>query len=218
MSDNINSVMRRLLYSMGTMLIIIAILVVAILLFVSFGKGPSLGRGIIGLVLAFISFLLVWLSLSDRKNVATTWYGILSGMFAWIVVGEISPQFGFAKIEAELGYSLLIYLSIIILLLWIGNLLPWGFKIFSASFLLNWWGHSILLNQRFLAKALDEPIFDTTYKITGYLCLLAFIWLVWFIIRKPASKANLIYYGLWLYALLITAVEGITSISSKFGY
>ncbi len=221
MSENttINSTRRRLFYSLGTMIIIIFILISAILLFVSFGKGPSWERGITGIILSIISFLLIWLSLTSENPVATTWYGILAGMTTWMVVGEISHQFGFAKIEAELGFVLLIYITVITIMLWIRKLLPWGFKVFTASFLLNWWGHAILLNQHFLEEALNAPIFSTTYKVTGALCIVGFIWLIWRIIRKPATRAELIYYGLWLYVLLITGIEGITDITSNtFGH
>ncbi|MGD9678198.1 MAG: hypothetical protein AB7V16_07580 [Vulcanibacillus sp.] len=220
MSDNIiNSATRRLFYSLGTMLIIISILIAAILLFVSFGKGASWERGFTGVILAIMSFILIWLSSINRKSITTTWYGILAGMMTWMVLGEISHQFGFAKIEAELGFILLIYLTVITSILWKRNLLPWGIKVYSTCFLLNWWGHSILLNQHFLEEALNNSIFSTTYKITGGLCLIGFAWLIWRIIRKPATRSELIYYGLWLYALLVTGIEGITDITSNtFGH
>lgn len=216
---NINSRWRRLYYSLGTMLIIILILISAILLFVSFGKGPSWERGITGIILTFISFLLIWFSLTKKNSVAVTWYGILAGMMTWMVIGEISHQFGFAEIEAEFGFVLLIYITVIAIMLWKRGLFPWGFKVFTTSFLVNWWGHSILLDQHFLAEFLNAPVLYTTAKITGVLCIIGFVWLIWRIISKPAIKSELIYYGLLLYVLLITGIEGITDITNKtFGH
>jgi len=81
MSDIIiNSAARRLFYSLGTMFIIISILIAAILLFVSFGKGASWERGFTGVILAIMSFILIWLSSINRKSITTTWYGVLAGI------------------------------------------------------------------------------------------------------------------------------------------
>ena len=215
----VSSVKARLYYAIGSMFIIIGILIVAILVFVSFGPGPSLKRGIAGIILTLISFVLVWMSLGEERPVRASWLGIISGMTTWMVVGEIAHQFGFAEIEAETGMVLLLFITVITAMLWIKDLLPWGFKVFTASFLLNWWGHSVLLPQLFLAEALDADIFYTTYVLAGVICLLAFVGLIIYIIRTPSSKARLVYYGLWLYALLVTGIEGATRITEKtFGH
>ena len=215
----ITSVAKKLYYSLGTMFIIIAILIVAILLFVSFGGGPTWERGITGIILSLLTFYLVWKALGEKRPVIATWLGIISGMTAWMVIGEISHQFGFAEIEDEVGMVMLVFLTIIVVMLWIKDILPWGFKVFTISFLLNWWGHAVLLPQLFLAEALEAPVFYTTYLITGALCLAGFLGLIVFIILKPAYKAQLIYYGLWLYALLVTGIEGVTRITERtFGH
>jgi hypothetical protein len=213
------SAKKRLFYALGTMFTIIGILILAILLFVSFGKGPSLQRGITGIFLTLLTFVLVYLLLSEGKTLKASWLGILSGMTAWMVVGEISHQFGFVVIEAEGGLVLLLFVTVISIMLAIKVPLPWGFKVFMTSFLLNWWGHAVLLPQLFLAEHFNEPIFMTTYMITGAVCLVAFVLLMIRIIRKPADKALLIYYGLWLYALLVTGIEGVTNITGNtFGH
>lgn len=201
------------------MFIVIIILILAILLFVSFGSGPSWERGITGIILSLLTFVLVWLSLDDGKTVRASWLGVISGMTAWMVLGEISHQFGFVKIETEAGLVLLLFVIVIAIMLTIKTKLPWGFKIFLASFLLNWSGHSLLLPQHYLAEYFDTTIFLTTYKITGFICLVAFVGLVIHITRKPIGKAHLIYYGLWLYTLLVTGVEGLTDITTNtFGH
>jgi len=215
----ITSVVKKLYYSLGTMFIIIAILIAAILLFVSFGDGPTWERGITGIILSLLTFYLVWKALGEKRPVIATWLGIISGMTAWMVIGEISHQFGFAEIEDEVGMVMLVFLTIIVVMLWLKDILPWGFKVFTTSFLLNWWGHAVLLPQLFLAETLEAPVFYTTYFITGALCLAGFLGLIVFIILKPAYKAHLIYYGLWLYALLITGIEGVTRITERtFGH
>lgn len=217
--QKVTSIAKKLYYSLGTMLIIIAILVAAILLFVSFGKGPTWERGITGIVLSILTFYLVWKALGEIRPVEATWLGIISGMTAWMVLGEISHQFGFAEIEDEFGMVMLVFVTIILVMLWIKDILPWGFKVFTTSFLLNWWGHAVLLPQLFLAETLEAPVFYTTYFITGAICLAAFVGLLIYIIRKPAYRAHLIYYGLWLYALLITGIEGVTRITERtFGH
>ncbi len=215
----VTTIGKRLYYSFGTMGIILLILVAAILLFVSFGSGPSWERGTAGIILVIVTFVLVWLTLGEKRDVRATWFGILSGMTAWMVIGEISHQFGFAVIEDEAGLVLLLFASVITAMLWRKHILPWGFKVFAASFLLNWWGHAVLLPQLYLAEIYSSAFFALSYKITGYICLAAFAGLVIHIIRKPSGKSRLIYYGLWLYALLVTGVEGITSITTKtFGH
>jgi|GEM_PF-2648288 len=215
----VRSIIKRLYYSLGTMFIIIVILIAAILLFVSFGSGPTWERGITGIVLLILSFYLVWKALGETNSVKATWFGIISGMTAWMVLGEISHQFGFAEIEDEVGMVLLIFVTTIVVMLWLKNILPWGFKVFATSFLLNWWGHAVLLPQLFLAEALEAPIFYTTYLITGAVSLAAFLGLIVYIILKPAYKSHLIYYGLWLYALLVTGIEGVTRITERtFGH
>ncbi len=213
------SVRKRLYYSLGTMVLLITILVLAILLFVSFGPGASWPRGITGIILSFFSFSLIWLSLINNKSVFSTWTGIIAGMTTWMVIGEISHQFGFAVIEAEEGIVLLIFISAITAMLWSKKQLSWGFQVFTASFLLNWWGHAILLPQLFLAERFDASFFYLTYTIAGALCLAGFAALLFHIIRKPADKMQLIYYGLWLYALLVTGIEGVTRITEQtFGH
>jgi hypothetical protein len=219
MSQEVLSVGRRLYYALGAMLIIIVILVLAILLFVSFGSGPSWQRGITGIILTLLTFTLVWLSLDEGRAVRASWIGIIAGMTAWMVVGEISHQFGFVEIESETGLVLLLFATVTTVMLWVKTGLPWGFRVFTASFLLNWWGHALLLPQLYLAEKFNAAVFDTTFMITGVICLAAFAGLVVHIIRKPADKARLIYYGLWLYALLVTGIEGVTNITSKtFGH
>ena len=217
--QKVTSIAKKLYYSLGTMFIIIAILVAAILLFVSFGKGPTWERGVTGIVLSILTFYLVWKALGEIRPVEATWLGIISGMTAWMVLGEISHQFGFAEIEDEVGMVMLVFVTIIAVMLWIKDILPWGFKVFTTSFLLNWWGHAVLLPQLFLAETLEAPVFYTTYFITGAIFLAAFVGLLIYIIRKPAYRAHLIYYGLWLYALLITGIEGVTRITERtFGH
>ncbi|MHB1153338.1 MAG: hypothetical protein ACYCWE_06190 [Eubacteriales bacterium] len=83
------------------------------------------------------------------------------------------------------------------------------------SFLLNWWGHALLLPQLYLAEHFNTAVFETTYMITGLICLALFAGLLIHIIRKPADKAHPIYYGLWLYTLLVTGIEGITNMTGK---
>jgi hypothetical protein len=210
---------KRLYYAFGSMMIIIITLILAILLFVSFGSGPSWPRGITGILLTLITFVLVWKSLYDEKSAKASWIGIASGMTAWMVIGEISHQFGFIKIEAEQGLVVLLFTTVILVMAIMKVNLPWGFKVFIASFLLNWWGHALLLPQLFLAEYFNSPIFEITYRITGFLCLLGILIIVIRIIRKPADKALLIYYGLLLYALLVTGIEGVTNITSNtFGH
>ena len=217
--QKVTSIAKKLYYSLGTMFIIIAILVAAILLFVSFGKGPTWERGVTGIVLSILTFYLVWKALGEKRPVEATWLGIISGMTAWMVLGEISHQFGFAEIEDEVGMVMLVFVTIIAVMLWIKDILPWGFKVFTTSFLLNWWGHAVLLPQLFLAETLEAPVFYTTYFIAGAICLAAFVGLLIYIIRKPAYRSHLIYYGLWLYALLITGIEGVTRITERtFGH
>lgn len=220
MSDGIvSSAVKRMFYAVGTMLTIIVILVLAILLFVSFGSGPSLKRGITGIILTLLTLYLVWLSLNKARTVRASWTGIISGMTAWMVTGEISHQFGFVKIEDEKGLILLLFATAIPLMLGIKTELPWGFRVFIASFLLNWWGHALLLPQIYLAEYLNNPVFKTTYMITGFICLAFFSGLVIHIIRRPADKPRLIFYGLWLYMLLVTGVEGVTNITGNtFGH
>jgi hypothetical protein len=218
-SPVISSVKKRLFYAFGTMFAIIAILILAILLFVSFGSGPSLPRGITGVLLTILTFVLVFKSMNDEKSAVTSWIGIISGMTAWMVIGEISHQFGFVKIEAEGGLILLLFTTVIMIMAVIKIKLPWGFRVFLASFMLNWWGHALLLPQLFLAEFYNAPIFETTYNITGWLCLHGVLILVIKIIRRPADKALLIYYGLLLYALLVTGIEGVTNITGNtFGH
>ena len=209
------SARKRLFYALGSMLIIIMILILAILLFVSFGSGPSWQRGITGIILTLLTFILVWLSLNEEKTVRSSWIGISSGMTAWMVIGEISHQFGFVKIESETGLILLLFVTVITAMLWSRSNLPWGFRVFTASFLLNWWGHALLLPQKYLAEHVNAAFFDCTFKITGFICLAIFAGLLIHIIRKPIEKAQLIYYGVWLYMLLVTGIEGVTNITSK---
>lgn len=215
----ISSAKKRLLYAFGAMFIIIAILILAILLFVSFGSGPSIQRGITGVLLTILTFVLVWKSLNDERSAPASWIGIISGMTAWMVVGEISHQFGFVKIEAEGGLILLLFITVITIMAIIKIKLPWGFRVFLASFIFNWLGHALLLPQLFLGEYYSAPIFETTYNLTGWLCLFGGLILVIKIIRRPADKALLIYYGLLLYALLVTGIEGVTNITGNtFGH
>jgi len=217
--EKVESTGKRLYYALGSMFIIIGILIVAILVFVSFGGGPTWRRGIAGVILTCLTFILVWRALGEEKPVQAAWLGILSGMTTWMVVGEISHHFGFVEIEAEAGMILLLYATAITLMLWVKNILPWGFKVYAASFLLNWWGHAVLLPQLYLAEALKAEIFYTTYFLAGAFCLAAFLGLLACIAIKPATKSQLVYYGLWLYALLVTGVEAVTSITEKtFGH
>lgn len=217
--ERVPSAGARLYYALGSMMIIIGILIVAILVFVSFGPGPTWNRGIAGIILTLVTFVLVWKSLSEETPVKATWLGILSGMTTWMVVGEISHQFGFVEIEAELGMVLLLFATVIALMLYAKDILPLGFKVFTVSFLLNWWGHAILLPQHYLAETLNFQIFYTTYFLVGVICLIAFSGLLAHIVRRPATKAQLVYYGLWLYVLLVTGIEGVTNITEKtFGH
>ena len=213
---NISSVGRRLFYSLGSMILVILILVAGIVTLLSYGPGPSLPRGLTGIALFLIAIFLIWYTLDGKKAVATTWAGIVAGMFSWISIGEVSPHFGFPEIEAERGFILLIFLSTITLFLAMKKKLPFAFMVFLSVFLFNWWGHSVLLVQDFIGKTINEPIFELTYQITGYIFALAFLWLLYIIIRKPAPKTRLIYYGFLLYFFLVTGIEGITSISSTF--
>lgn len=217
--DLVSSAVRRLFYAAGTMLILISVMVAAILLFVSFGSGPSIQRGIAGVILTLLFFVLLWISLKKDRTVGASWAGIFSGMTAWMVIGEISHQFGFVKIEDEKGLVLLLFATAVPVMLAEKTELPWGFRIFTASFLLNWWGHALLLPQLYLEEYLNQPVFKTTYRITGFICLAFFAVLVICIIRKPADKPRLICYGLWLYMLLVTGVEGVTNITGNtFGH
>lgn len=220
MSENtVMSFKGRLFFSFGAMLIIILVLIGAILLFVSFGPGPSWARGITGIILSLITFHLVWKILDDEDKVKVTWMGIFAGMMTWMVIGEISHQFGFVVIEAEGGMAMLVFATMIFLMLWIKKTIPWGFIVYLTSFFLNWWGHALLLPQLYLAEVLDEPIFETTYFLTGVVCLIAFVGLVVWIILKPMTKSRLIYCGLWMYMLLVTSIEGITRITENtFGH
>jgi len=59
------------------------------------------------------------------------------------------------------------------------------------------------------------PIFETTYFYTGILCILAFAAIIVFLLVRPVSKSKLIFWGLWLYFLLVTGVEGITRITER---
>jgi hypothetical protein len=211
----LTSASKRLFYALGAMLIIIMILIIAILVFVSFGSGPSWQRGITGIILTLLTFGLVWLSLNEDKTVRSSWIGIISGMTAWMVIGEISHQFGFVKIESETGLVLLLFATLITAMLWVKTNLSWGFRVFTASFLLNWWGHALLLPQKYLSEHVNATIFDCTFKITGFICLAVFMGLLIHIARKPKEKAQLIYYGVWLYMLLVTGIEGLTDITSK---
>lgn len=218
-NNYVSSAGKRLLYALGAMFIIILMLVLAILLFVSFGSGPSLQRGITGIILSLLTFILVWLSLNEDRTVWASWIGIISGMTAWMVIGEISHQFGFVKIENEKGLVLLLFSTVIAALLQAKTNLPWGFNVFTKSFLLNWWGHALLLPQLYLAEQFNNAVFKTTYMITGFICLALFAGILIHIIRRPAEKARLIYYGLWLYTLLVTGIEGVTNITGKtFGH
>lgn len=214
---NISSVGRRLFYSISSMIIVILILVAGIVTLLSYGPGPSLARGLTGLALFLISIGLIWYTLNGRHGALTTWAGIVAGMFGWIAIGEVSPHFGFPEIEAERGFVLLVFLSMITLFLALKKRLPFAFIVFLSVFIFNWWGHSVLLVQDFIGKTINEPIFELTYQITGYVFALAFLWLLYIIIRKPAPKTRLIYYGFLLYFFLVTGIEGITSISSTFG-
>lgn len=218
-NDDVSSPWKRLAISLGSMFLIIAVLVAAILLFVSFGPGPSWPRGITGVVLSAAVLYGAWKSMGETKEVAAAWIGIFSGMAAWMVIGEISHQFGFVVIEDEGGLVLLLFLTIMTAMLWRRNLLPWGFRVLAASFLLNWWGHAVLLPQMHLAETLDAPFLLVTYTITGAACLAAFAGLLLRIGLKPATKGRLAYFGLWLYVLLVTGIEGVTNITTNtFGH
>lgn len=214
-NEPVMSIWKRLLYSLGSMMVILVILVLAILLFVSFGSGPGWPRGIAGLILTAVSFVLVWLSLAKADDARASWLGILAGMSAWMVIGEISHQFGFVKIENEAGIVLLIFITVIAMMIRSKVQLPWGFKVFTTTFLLNWWGHAILLPQLFLAETFNAPVFEWTYKITGFFCLHACLAILIRIIRRPATKAQLVVKGLWLYTLLVTGIEGVTNITAN---
>jgi hypothetical protein len=215
----VSSVAKRLCGSLGAMLVILITLILAILLFVSFGSGPSLQRGAAGIILTLLTFTLVWMSLGEERTLRSAWQGIIAGMSAWMVVGEISRHFGFVVVESEAGLVLLVFITVITVMLRIKSILPWGFKVFAASFLLNWWGHALLLTQLYLADTYHAPFFNTTYMITGCFCLAAFVGLLIHVIRRPASKACLVYYGLWLYALLVTGIEGVTNLTGRtFGH
>lgn len=215
----IRSIGKRLLYALGSMQILIIVLILAILLFVSFGSGPSWQRGITGIILTLVWLLLTWFSLGAARPVWSSWIGIMAGMTAWMVVGEISHQFGFVVIEAETGMVLLLFTTLTAVMLWVRISLPWGFKVGITSFLLNWWGHAVLLPQLYLADTLDSPVFLLTYQLTGLVCLVGFVALIVRVVLKPASKDRLVYYGLWLYALLVTGMEGVTRLTEQtFGH
>lgn len=213
----ISSVGRRLFYSLGSMLLTIILLVMGIITFVSYGPGPSLGRGLTGIALLVISFILIWYTLVGHRSAATTLAGIAAGMFSWMAIGEAAPHFGFPELEAERGFIILVFLSVIALFLALKGNLPFAFMVFVSAFLFNWSGHSVLLIQDFVGQTINMvAAFELSYLITGIAFLVAAAWLLIVIIRKPASKTRLIYYGFLLYFFLVTGIEGVTRISSTF--
>jgi len=213
------SAAKRIGYALGSMFLIILVLVAAIFIFVSFGKGVSINRAIAGLVITFVTLFLFWKSISARNSVISTFMAIFSGMGTWMVTAEIAVHFGFAKIEAEEGLVLLFFLTAFTAILWIKKIIPWPVKVFLTSYLLNWWGHAILLTQLFIASEYNMPVFETTYFYSGILCILAFVFIIVFLLLKPVLKSRLIFLGLWLYFLLVTGIEGITRITERsFGH
>lgn len=212
---NISSVGRRLFYSLGSMLLTILLLILGIITFLSYGPGPSLGRGLTGISLLLISFILIWYTLVGYRSAATTLAGIAAGMFSWMAIGEAAPHFGFPDIEAERGFILLVFLSVIALFLAIKGNLPFAFMVFVSAFLFNWLGHAVLLTLDFIGQTINMvSAFELAYLLVGIAFLLATAWLIIIIIRKPASKTRLIYYGFLLYFFLVTGIEGVTRISS----
>lgn len=209
------STLKRLCYALGTMLLIILVLIAAILIFVSFGKGVSANRAIAGLVITVITLLLFYKSLSVKNPVISTYMGIFAGMGMWMVTGEISVHFGFAEIEAQEGLVLLFFLTVVSAILWVKKIINWPVKVFITSYLLNWWGHAVLLTQLYLADKLGIPFLEVTYFYTGVLCIVAFVTIIIFLLTKPLSKPVLIFLGLWLYFLLVTGIEGITRITER---
>lgn len=213
----ISSVGRRLFYSLGSMLLTILLLVLGIVTFVSYGPGPSLGRGLTGIALLIISFIFIWYTLVGNRGVATTLAGIAAGMFSWMSIGEAAPHFGFPDIEAERGFILLVFLLVIALFLALKGNLPFAFMVFLSAFLFNWLGHSSLLIQDFIGQTINMvETFELIYLLIGIAFLVATAVLLIVIIRKPATKTRLIYYGFLLYFFLITGIEGVTRISSTF--
>ncbi len=216
-SDNmVFSPFKRLGYGLGSMVLIILVLIGAILIFVSFGKGPSFNRALAGHIITVAVLFLFWKSLGEKNPVHSTWMAVFAGMGTWMVTGEIAVHFGFAKIEGMEGQVLLFFLTAISIILWIKGIITWPVKVFLTSYLLNWWGHALLLGQRYLEEVYSIQIFGITYFLTGVVCILAFFAIIIYITIKPIRKSRLIFLGLWLYALLVTGIEGITSITEKF--
>jgi hypothetical protein len=213
----ISSVGLRLFYSLGTLLLTIFLLAMGIITFLSYGPGPSLGRGLTGIALLIISFIFIWYTLVGYRSAVTTMAGITAGMFSWMAIGEAAPQFGFPELETEIGLVLLVFFSVIALFLALKGKLPFAFMVFLSAFLMNWGGHAILFTQDFLGQALDMvPAFQQSYFITGVVFIAAAVWLVIVIIRKPATKTRLMYYGFLFYFFLVVGIEGVTRISSTF--
>jgi hypothetical protein len=212
----VNSPFKRLAYGLGSMFLIIVVLILAIVIFVSFSKGPSFNRALAGHVITVVVLFLFWQATAEKNTVRSTWMAVFAGMGTWMVTGELAVHFGFAKIEGMEGLVLLFFLTAISIILWLRKIITWPVKVFLTSYLLNWWGHALLLGQIYLKEAYNMEIFGKSYFLSGVVCIMAFLGIVIYIAVKPIKKTRLIYLGLWLYALLVTGIEGITSITEKF--
>ena len=187
-------------FATGLIIAVLAVLIGLIIL------SKSVGRE--GLIVYIITaMVVVGLSLKQSLNnnlskVSRVWYGIVGGMFAWVVM-ELGEILGFSSIESEEGFHIFILAGIFTSFLW--RYLPIGVRFFVFIFFLNWGGHIVIHLQKYLANSWE--FFHTTLLIYSWMALPASLYTVYWIFSKSDTRVQRLYAAGWLYLFMFTFIH-----------
>lgn len=155
------------------------------------------------LVLLAVSMFSLQESLVSRHSDTTrSWYGIIGGFLAWLVV-EVMNHLGVPLLPNLAGIILLLMVSMIVGLLW-RNILPLGVRFFSLTFLLNWTEYIFMHVQGMLAHF--SPIFTLTYRATGFLAIFFVILVLGWILFQSRRRIQRVSGSLTIWFLASLAL------------
>lgn len=168
----------------------------------------SLHYGPPGLLVFVIGLLAVSMyafqhSLTPRHGeTIRAWYGMAGGFLAWFVV-ETVAYLGVPVLPNLAGVVIFILVALIVTILWRYGL-PMGARFFAATFMLNWAGMVFMHYQGKLAQL--SPIFSLTYRVTGYLSIIAVIFVLFWLLFQSRRRIHRLTGALLIWFLVSLAV------------
>jgi len=162
---------------------------------------PGLLVYVIGL-LAISMFAFQHSLLPRHGETVRAWYGMAGGFLAWSVV-EMVAYLGVPMLPNLAGVGIFILVALIVTILWRYGL-PMGARFFAATFMLNWVGMVFMHYQGKLAEL--SPIFSLTYRATGYLAMVAVIFVLVWILAQSRRRIHRLTGALIIWFLVSLAL------------